>query len=89
LQRRRLGVYDVSSGAEAVLYSPEDVIVYKLKYYVQGRMPKHLRDIGAMLAVQGDALDYDYIAEWTGRISATEIWAEILAEYRRTQQEPT
>ena len=66
-----------------MFYSPEDVIVYKLKYYLEGRMPKHLRDIGAMLVVQGEALDYDYIAEWAERIGAADVWAEILAEYRR------
>jgi hypothetical protein len=83
LQRRRYQVYDETSGAQAALYSPEDVIVYKLKYYLEGRMPKHLRDIGAMLFVQGEALDYDYIAEWAERIGAADVWAEILAEYRR------
>jgi hypothetical protein len=83
LQRRRYQVYDETSGAQAVLYSPEDVIVYKLKYYLEGRMPKHLRDIGAMLFVQGAALDYDYIAEWAEWIGAADVWAEILAEYRR------
>jgi len=66
-----------------VIYAPEDVIVYKLKYYLEGRMPKHLRDIAAMLVVQGDALDYEYIAEWAGQIGAAEIWSEILAEYRK------
>jgi len=83
LQRRRYQIYDETSGAQAVLYSPEDVIVYKLKYYLEGRMPKHLRDIGAMLFVQGEALDYGYIAEWAERIGAADVWAEILAEYRR------
>ena len=46
-------------------------------------MPKHLRDIGAMLFVQGETLDCDYVAEWAERIGAAELWAEILAEYRR------
>jgi hypothetical protein len=83
LQRCRRQVYDETSGAQAVFYSPEDVIVYKLKYYLEGRMPKHLRDIGAILIVQGEALDYHYIAEWAERIGAADVWAEILAEYRR------
>jgi len=83
LQRRRHQIYDETSGAQAVLYSPEDVIVYKLQYYLEGRMPKHLRDIGAMLFVQGEALDYGYIAQWAERIGAADVWAEILAEYRR------
>ena len=51
-------------------------------------MPKHLRDIGAMLAMQGEVLDSDYVAEWVGRIGAAEIWTEILAEYQRMRQNP-
>ena len=46
-------------------------------------MAKHLRDIGAMLFVQGEALDYSYIAEWAEQIGAADVWAEVLAEYRR------
>jgi len=46
-------------------------------------MPKHLHDIGAMLFVQGEALDYDYIAEWAEQIGAADVWVGILAEYRR------
>ncbi len=88
LQRCQRRIYDQSSGAAAMLYSPEDVIVYKLKYYVLDHISKHLRDIGAMLTVQGDALDYDYIAGWAGLIGAAEIWTEIVAEYRRALQSP-
>lgn len=78
-QRR---VYDQADGATAELYAPEDVIIYKLKYYLLGRIPKHLRDIGAILAVQGEALDYDYIATWAERIGAAEVWDALLATYR-------
>ena len=61
LGRLQRHVYDESDGAAAVLYSPEDVVVYKLKYYVLGRMPKHLRDIGAILVTRGEALYRAYI----------------------------
>ena len=52
LSRLQRHVYDESDGAAAVLYSPEDVIIYKLKYYVLGRIPKHLRDIGAIMTAK-------------------------------------
>ena len=78
-------MYDESDGAAAVLYSPEDVIVYKLTYYVLGRMPKHLRDIGAIMTAQGDALDHAYIARWAGRLGAGDVWAELLAAYDSAQ----
>jgi hypothetical protein len=85
LSRLQRHVYDESDGAAAVLYSPEDVIVYKLKYYVLGRIPKHLRDIGAIMSAQGDALDRDYITRWAGPIEAGDVWAELLAAYDSTQ----
>ncbi len=86
LARRRRVVYDEARKAEVYLYSPEDVIIYKLKYFLSGRMDKHLRDILAMLVVQGEALDYDYIGRWAEEIGAAEVWSQILAEYcRRTQ----
>ncbi len=74
-------VYDQTTNATAALYSPEDVILYKLKYFLMGPSQKHLRDISAILAVQGAALDYDYIAHWAQGIGATEIWNQLLAEY--------
>jgi hypothetical protein len=84
LARSRRVVYDTATNATAVLYSPEDVIVYKLKYFLIGRSQKHLRDIGAILAVQGTTLDHDYIARWAQEIGATEVWNQLLVEYRRT-----
>jgi hypothetical protein len=37
MQRCRRIVYDESRNAQAVIYAPEDVIVYKLKYYLEGQ----------------------------------------------------
>ena len=74
---------DEHSRPSRVIHVPEDVIVYKLKYYLEGRKPKHLRDIAVILVVQGDALDHPYIAEWAEQIGAADLWAGILAEYRK------
>jgi hypothetical protein len=62
------------------------VIIYKLKYYLLGRIPKHLRDIGAILSVQGDSLDYAYVASWAAQIGAGEIWDALLTAYRDFRQ---
>jgi hypothetical protein len=85
LGRLQRHVYDESDGAAAVLYSPEDVIIYKLQYYLLGRIPKHLRDIGAILSVQGDSLDCAYVASWAARIGADEIWDALLSAYRNSR----
>ncbi len=83
LARRRRVVYDPETNAVATLYSPEDVIIYKLKYFLMGQSPKHLRDIAAMLVVQGNTLDYGYIAHWADEIGATDLWQQLFAEYQR------
>jgi hypothetical protein len=36
-----------------------------------------------ILIVQGATLDYDYIAHWAQQVGATEVWNQLLAEYRR------
>jgi hypothetical protein len=83
LARRQRVEYDPESRASAMLYSPEDVIIYKLKYYLLGQSQKHLRDIGAILIVQAEALDRDYIAYWAGQIGASDIWQQLLEEYHK------
>ncbi|HEY68096.1 MAG TPA: hypothetical protein G4N97_07480 [Thermoflexia bacterium] len=52
-------------------------------------MDKHLRDIAAMLAVQGEDLDFDYIEQWAAHIGAAELWQALLDEYRRRIQAQT
>ena len=83
MARRRREMYDPDTGAATYLYAPEDVIIYKLKYYLSGRIDKHLRDIAAMLTVQGDDLDSDYIEQWAARIGATDLWHALVGEYHR------
>jgi len=78
--------YDPESHASAMLYTPEDVIIYKLKYYLMGQSQKHLRDIGAIVIVQAEALDHDYISYWADQISARDIWQQLLEEYQRRQR---
>lgn len=60
----RVVPYDRETGAKAVMYSPEDVIVYKLKYFAEGKMPKHPRDMLAMLEMHHNTIDLEYITHW-------------------------
>lgn len=85
MQRRRRQVYDDRTQASAAIYSPEDVIVYKLRYYMMGQIPKHLRDIAGMLAAQQDQLDLSYIGSWAQRVGAGEVWEQVLAAFRSAQ----
>jgi hypothetical protein len=62
---------------QANFASPEDVIIKKLEYYKEGESEKHLRDITGILKISGDSLDFDYINEWSNRMSFTEIWEAV------------
>jgi len=72
---------------EAIFASPEDVIVKKLEYYREGGSQKHLRDIGGVLRISGEKIDYAYIQECAERLGWGEIWRAILEgmEAERTE----
>lgn len=63
-ERVRTVPFAQESGESAIMYSPEDVILYKLKYFNEGRMPKHPRDILAILETHQQMIELDYISYW-------------------------
>ncbi len=74
-RRREPVLPDVS----AWLPTPEEVIVQKLRWVALARRSKDLEDACNVMAVQGSALDWDYIIKWCTEVGA----AEVLAEARR------
>ena len=76
-------VYFIGGSFASMYYGEMRMTQYKLKYYLSGRIDKHLRDIAAMLTVQGDDLDSDYIEQWAARIGATDLWHALVGEYHR------
>lgn len=81
-ERTQRVAYDTESNAQAIMYSIEAVIVYKLKYFQEGRMPKHPRDILAMLDIHHQTIDFEYIAYWAHETGVLDIWHEILEEHQ-------
>jgi hypothetical protein len=59
--RRREGTL---LGAPVWVPTPEDVVIWKLRWSKQGRRSKDVDDARNVLAVQGNALDFDYIHRW-------------------------
>lgn len=64
-------------GVDAYFARPEDVILYKLLYYRQGRSEVHVRDVLGILAVSGPELDEQYIGKWADRLGLRKIWEQI------------
>lgn len=66
-----------ASDYEVVFASPEDVILKKLQYYLEGGSEKHLRDITGVLKISGPQIDYPYIEEWAARLGLSEVWTKV------------
>lgn len=59
------------------LPTPEDVIVQKLRWAKGGKRGKDYDDARDVMAVQGNALDFDYIRTWADRHGTREMCEEI------------
>lgn len=59
---------------DAPVATPEDVIVSKLLFYVEGRSEKHLADIAGVLRVSASRLDTPYIDSWVTRLGLQDAW---------------
>jgi len=60
----------------AWLPTPEDVIVQKLRWVALSRRAKDFEDACNVMAVQGSALDWDYIVKWCAELDAAEVLEE-------------
>ena len=77
LNRRLLVDFGPDIG-EAYVHSPEDLILYKLQYYSLSSQPKHIRDIGSIIAMVGDdSLEQDYLTQWIAWLELGELWTVI------------
>jgi hypothetical protein len=65
------------------LHSPEDLILYKLRYYDIGEQTKHVRDILGILLARGPELDWDYLNDWVGQLQLAKVWRYVVSEARR------
>jgi hypothetical protein len=63
-ERFRRRVRGETYGQTVWLPTPEDVIITKLRWSKQGKRNKDVDDVRNVIAVQGDALDWEYIHRW-------------------------
>ena len=68
---------------EVWVHSPEDLILYKLRYFSISRQPKHVRDITSILFKLEKELEMDYIASWAERLGLADTWREVQEEARQ------
>jgi hypothetical protein len=83
-RRRRQPFLDSS----AVLPTPEDIIIQKLRWFGRSRRAKDLDDSRNVVAVQSKRLDLDYIRNWCDQHDTRSLFEQLLLESRRFEPEP-
>lgn len=74
LERRRR--FEVG-GREVWVAPPEYVILRKLLFFREGGSSKHVRDVRALLAAQGERLDYATLERFAHERGVADLLAEI------------
>jgi uncharacterized nucleotidyltransferase DUF6036 len=72
-RRRKIELH----GLRLFVASPEDVIIAKLEWAKQGASQRQLEDAAAVVSVQGQALDMNYLQRWISELGLTEEWKRI------------
>jgi hypothetical protein len=62
---------------QVYVQSPEDLIIYKVRYYQISNQTKHVRDIQSILTVMRDELDFAYIQHWINHFNLSSAWNEV------------
>ena len=68
---------------DSFVASAEDMIITKLRWAIGASRPKDREDIRNILAVQGQALDWDYVGRWAALHGTAPLLAEIKASVPR------
>jgi hypothetical protein len=77
---RRLAV-ELGEGRRLYVHPPEDILLQKLRWYRLGGgvSDRQWRDITAIVRVQGNRLDRDYLAEGAGILEVSDLLERALA----------
>lgn len=57
----------------------EDTIVAKLEWARLGSSERQLQDVAGIVAVQGEALDREYVERWAITLGLLDLWRRVLA----------
>ena len=64
-------------GQPAFIAAPEDVILYKLRWYTISPSDRQLTDSVGILSVSGDIVDYGYMEHWANEIGVADLLKRI------------
>jgi hypothetical protein len=63
-------------GCDVYIATAEDTIVAKLEWARDSTSERQLRDVASILAVSGEQLDREYIANWVIALGLEDLWAQ-------------
>jgi hypothetical protein len=80
--RRRVPFSPPSASRTLYVYTPEDVLLHKLRWYQRGgaTSERQWRDIIGIIRVQGPALDRGYLGQAASTLGVSELLARACAE---------
>lgn len=70
--------YEFPNGIAVYLAAPEDVIISKLRWGQSSESEKQQRDVLAILKVQQDELDYEYLRDWAAEFEVQVLLSELI-----------
>ncbi len=82
LTRSRKVVSTATGRKSLCVVSPEDIVLLKLRCFREtaGTSERQWDDVRGVLAVQGKALDYEYLTNWAERLGLGELLSRAIAE---------
>lgn len=67
-------------GEKAFIARPEDVILYKLRWYCISPSDRQLSDSAGILAVSKSTIDFPYLEQWAERIGVASVLDKLLGD---------
>ena len=83
---RRVSGQPQGASSPSFFASPEDVIVKKLEFHLEGGSDKHIRDIAGMLKASSASIDRGYVEQHASAMGNLDGWRE--AQRRATAKVP-
>jgi hypothetical protein len=74
---RRIQI-ELAPDCPAYVAAPDDVIIAKLRYYLDGGSDKHLRDIAGIVKRSPELIDMAYVSNWARANDAFAVWTDII-----------
>jgi hypothetical protein len=73
-------------GVTAWLCTAEDVVLHKLHWHTISPSQRQLGDAAGVVAVQGDGLDREYLAQWAAELGVGDLLRDLLTGKIRPKQ---